>query len=60
MQSPGTYLPVSPGIETKRVGQRTAIHGTDVPNIPPFRAGAECYKDNPGLGNRSIVYPIAQ
>ena len=32
-----TYLPGSSGIETKRVGRRTAVYGTDAPKIPPFR-----------------------
>ena len=35
-----THLPGSSGIETKWVGQRTAVHGTDAPNISPFRGGA--------------------
>ena len=29
----------SRGIDTKRVGQRTAVIGTDAPQIPPLRAG---------------------
>ena len=33
------HLPGSPGIETKRTGQRTAVDGTDAPKIPSFRAG---------------------
>ena len=32
-----TYLPGSPGIGTKWVGQPTAVYGTGAPNIPPFR-----------------------
>ena len=48
-----THLPGSPGIETKRVGQRTAVYGTDATNIPPFRGGervtAAAYKDYPRL-----------
>ena len=27
------------------------------PEDPAVPRGGECYKDNPGLGNRSIVYP---
>ena len=35
------FLPGSPGIETKWVGQRAAVFGTVtyVPKIPPFRRG---------------------
>ena len=33
------YLPGSLGIETKRLGQRAAVYGTDAPKIPPFRGG---------------------
>ena len=31
--SPKSYPPASPGIETKPVGQRTAVYGTDAPTI---------------------------
>ena len=34
-----TYLPGSPGIGTKRVGQRTTACGTDVPKISPLIGG---------------------
>ena len=33
------YLPGSPSIETKRVGQRTVVYCTDTPEIPAFRWG---------------------
>ena len=36
---PKTYLPGSPDTETKGVGQRAAVYGTDAPKIPPFRGG---------------------
>ena len=35
-----TNPPGSPGIDTKQIGQRTAVYGgTDAPKIPPFRGG---------------------
>ena len=36
---PEKHLPGSPGSETKRVGQRTDVYGSDAPNILPFRGG---------------------
>ena len=33
------HLPGSPGIGTKRFGQRTAVCGTNAPMIPPFKGG---------------------
>ena len=34
-----TCIVGSRGIETKRVGQRTAVHGTHAPKVPTFRGG---------------------
>ena len=34
-----TYLSGSPGTETKRAGQRTAVYGTDAPKDPALRRG---------------------
>lgn len=49
-----TCLRDSPGIETKRGRQRTAIYGTGAPKIPSSRGGGEY----PELGsNRSVCYP---
>ena len=51
-----TCLPGSPGIETKRVGQRTA--GTVTPQRPRLSEGGLLggYKDYPALGSWSIFY----
>ena len=53
-----THLPGSPDIETKRAGQRTAVcmHTVPTPQRPGVQRAGECYKDYPGLGNRSIFY----
>ena len=60
---PKTHLPGSPGNETRRVGQRTHVYGSDAPKIPPFRGGDSVIKDYPELG-KSIdplsFTPIAQ
>ena len=55
-----THLPGSPGNETNRVGQRTDVcirfrRRKD----PAVQRGGECYKDYPGLGNRSVCYPYS-
>ena len=56
-----THLPGSSVIETKRVGQRTVVYGTDTPTISPFGGGGGCFEEYPGQGNRSVFYPyIAQ
>ena len=36
-----THLPGSPGIDTKRIHQRTAVYGSDARNIPPSKGGGE-------------------
>ena len=54
------HIPGSPSNETKRVGQRADVYGFDAPKHPAVQRGAECYKDYPGLGNRSAFYSIAQ
>ena len=57
VQPQKTNLPRSPGIDTKRMGQRTAVDGTDAKNIPTLRGGCVCDNNYSGLGNRSIFYP---
>ena len=54
-----TYLPGSPGIETKRTVQRTAVYGTDALKIPPFRGGEGDVRVTLGLGDRSIFCPYS-
>ena len=54
-----TYLPGCPGVETKRVGQGTAVYGTDAPKTPSFRRGGEICKDNPRMGNWSGFHPYS-
>ena len=57
---PARHLPGSPGIGTKRVGQRAAVvYGADASNIRRSEAGGGCYKDCPGLGNQSVFYPYS-
>ena len=54
------YLPGSPGIETSRVGQRTAVYGAEAPNIPPFRGGESVIMITLGWGIDRSFTPIAQ
>ena len=53
-------LPGSPGIETKRVGQRTAVYGTETPKIPPVRGGGIDTRITPGWAIHRSFTPIPQ
>ena len=45
-----TYLSGSPGTETKRAGQRTAVYGTDAPKDPALRRGGGVLQGLPWTG----------
>ena len=55
-----THLPGSPGTETKRVGQLTALYGTDAPKIPPFRGMESVIRITLGWVIDRSFTPIAQ